>query len=278
MANDKLATLDQAEQAITETLQACNVMALKEMPTLRQAIVLAHGVTALRKALTDQVMSEVFMPLQGSALGFQTDKDRDGGYPVPVVRDCVIEALIHGFQPVGNELNIIAGRFYGAKNGFARKVREFPGLTDLHITPGVPLNAGDKGSLVPMTATWRVSGAPYEMVRDVSKNATTGVVHDTRIPVRVNSGMGVDAVVGKATRKMLKAIYDLLTGSTLTIEDGEVGEAIPAEGVTVNPDPSPAPAPPEQDGRKIKLGGNGKNPPPSGPPPIPPERDPGQEG
>jgi hypothetical protein len=253
MANDKLATLDQAEQAITETLQACNVMALKEMPALRQAIVLAHGVTSLRKALTDQVMSEVFMPLQGSALGFQTDKDRDGGYTMPVVRECLIEALVHGFQPVGNELNIIASRFYGAKNGFARKLREFPDLTDLHVIPGVPQNAGDKGSLVPMHATWRIKGAPYDMVRDVSKDAH-GVVHDTRIPVRVNAGMGVDAIIGKATRKMYKAIYDLLTGSVLTVEDGEVGESIPVEGVTVNPEPSPAPAAPEQDGQRIKLG------------------------
>jgi hypothetical protein len=253
--NAQLATLEQASDSIEATLKQCNTMALKEMPALKQAITLAHGLTALRRALTDEVVAAVFMPLQGSALGFVTDKDREGGYPLPVVRDVLLEAMIHGFQPVNNEINIIAGRFYGAKNGFARKLREFPGLTDLHVTPGVPQNVGDKGSLCPMSATWRVNGVPYEMVRDVSKNAATGEVRDTRIPVRVNSGMGVDAVVGKATRKMLKAIYDLLTGSTLTVEDGEVGEAIPTEGVTVNPEPSPAPAPPEQDGRKIKLGG-----------------------
>ncbi len=264
-----LAALDQTAATIEETLNACNTMKLKEMPAIRQAIVLAAGMTALRRALDDRVMNEVFMPLMGSPLGFKTDRDdpeeakkKGGPYSVAVVRDCLAEGMIRGLRPVNNEINIIANSCYGAKNGFARLVKEFPGLTDLHITPGVPHNASERGSLVPMHATWRISGTPYEMVRDVSKDAQ-GVMHDTRIPVRVNSYMGPDAVIGKAMRKMYKAIYDMLTGSTLTVEDGEVGESIPAEGVTVNPEPSPAVAAPEQDGQRIKFGKKTEPLPPS---------------
>jgi hypothetical protein len=266
MANDKLATLENASAAIEEALKKCNTMALKELPALKQAIVLAQGMNLLRSSLTDDVMRSVFMPLQGSTLGFVTDKDQTGGYPLEVVRDVLSEGMIRGLYPVNNEINIIAGRCYGAKNGFARLLREFPGLTDLRVTPGVPHNAAEKGALVPMHATWMLNGKPMDMVRDVSKDPD-GCIHDTRIPVRVNSGMGPDAIVGKALRKMYKAIYDMLTGSTLTLEDGEVGESIPAVGVTVNPEPSPAPAEPEQDGQRIKLGKK--------PEPI---RQPGEEG
>lgn len=280
MANDKLATIEQAEREIEAVLKQCNAMELKEMPAIKQAITLSCGMTALRRALTDQVMREVFMPLMGSPLGFKTDRDNltqrdlDEGkkpYGIERIRDVLAEGMIRGLYPVNNEINVISGQCYGAKNGFARLLKEYPGLTDLHVTPGVPHMAGDRGALVPMHATWRVNGKDYEMVRDVTKDATTGVVHDTRIPVTVNKNMGPDAIIGKATRKMYKAIYDLITGSTLTIEDGEISEAIPTEGVVVNPEPSPAPAPPEQDGRKIKLGGNGSKPQAGGPPPIPDE-------
>jgi len=272
MATEKLSTVDQATKDIEVVLEQCNAAALREMPVLRQAVILATGVTQIRRCLTDDIMRSVFMPLQGSALGFVTDKDRDGGYDLPTVRNVVVEALIHGFYPVGNEINIIAGRMYGAKNGFARKVREFEGLSDLIITPGVPVMK-DGGAIVPMRATWMVSGKPYTMIRDVTKTAD-GTVHDSRIPVKVNSGMGVDAVIGKATRKMLKSIYDMLSGSVLTIEDGEVGEVITAEGVSVNTEASPAPTDPEQDGRRIKLG----NPTAQAQAQPVVEREPGQEG
>jgi len=261
MTNDKLSTIDQVTQEIERVLEQCNVATLKEMAPLRQAVVLATGMTQLRKALTNEVVQKVFMPLKDSPLGFLTDeasrrKDNLPPYGVEDVREIMVECLVNGFQPINDEINIISRRMYGAKNGYARKVRELPGLTDLVITPGVPALM-DKGALVPMRARWRVNGTPHEMVRDVSKTPD-GVVHDTRIPVRVNAGMGADAIAGKATRKMLKAIYDAMTGSALTTEDGEVGEAIDTDGVVV--DPTPAPAPPEQDGKRVKVGQNKKHP------------------
>jgi hypothetical protein len=63
--------------------------------------------------------------------------------------------------------------------------------------------------------------------------------------------MGADAILGKAVRKAHKAVLDQLTGSALTVQDGEVldteGVEIPAEG------PAPAPSPTEQDGRRMNL-------------------------
>src|SRR3989304_4810186 len=156
MATDKLSTVDQATKDIEIVLEQCNAAALREMPVLRQAVILATGVTQIRRCLTDDIMRSVFMPLQGSALGFVTDKDRDGGYDLPTVRNVVVEALIHGFYPVGNEMHTIAGRMYGAKNGFARKVRA--------STPSSPLTScGCSPTSMPggrpswWRATWMVS-------------------------------------------------------------------------------------------------------------------------
>lgn len=247
-----------ATVAIESALKTCNVAALREQTPMAQAVILATGMQSLRKAMSDDVVREIFMPLQGTGLGFITDKDRDGGYPIPVVRDCIIESMVMGLRPVGNEFNIIAGRAYAAKAGVARLVQEFPGVSDLVITPGVAQMVGDKGALVPMRASWYFHGEPKALIRDIEKNQD-GSMRDTRVMVRVNSGMGADAIIGKATRKVLKAILDQLTGSVMQIADGETVDTI-GEVVT---EPTAPLAPPEQDGQRIKLGRNREQPKPA---------------
>jgi hypothetical protein len=243
--------IEKATTEIENVLNKCNVMALREMKTLMQAVTLAHGVTQLRRLLSDDIMKSIFMPLQGTPLGFVTDKDKEGGYPISVVRDCLVEGMIHGLHPIGNEWNIIAGRCYAAKNGYARLVAEFPGLTDLCLVPGVPAAAGEKGALVPFRATWRLNGKTMELLRQAVK-MPDGSINDTRVAVKVNAGMGADAIIGKATRKILKAIYDQITGSKLTLSEGEVLDTV---GEVVS-EPSPAPAPASEDGKRIRLGRN----------------------
>jgi hypothetical protein len=254
--------IEKATTEIEQVLKDCDAIALAELPALTRAVTLSTGIEKLRRVLTIDVVKQVFEPLMGSALGFKTDKDKEEKkYPLTVVRDCIIEGLIAGLQPVNNEINIIAGNMYAAKNGMARKVREFPGLTDLHIDLGVPHLAGDKGALVVVNAQWKLSGKPMSLVRDITriKDETGERTVDYRLPVRVNSGMGPDAILGKAHRKVLKAIYDSLTGSTLTFEDGE---AIEAEGQLVSEETAPAPAAPEQDGKRISLKGKRQSEPP----------------
>jgi len=244
--------IEKATTDIEAALAECNVAALKQLPALRQAVVLATGVSQLRAALTDDVMKRVFMPLMGSPLGFITDKDREEPnkrYGIEVVRDCLIEGMIRGLRPTNNEINIISRRCYAAKNGVARLLSEVDGLSNLETLTGVPHNM-PSGALVPVTIRWLLNGTQHERVFDIVKRKD-GTSTDRRIPVRVNAGMGADAIIGKVTRKAHKAVLDQLTGSALTVQDGEVldteGVEIPAEG------PAPAPAPPEQDGRRMNL-------------------------
>ena len=268
MANN---SIELATTEIENVLAQCNAARLRELPVLTQMVALATGIQQLRKVLNKDLVESTFMPLQGSALGFITDRDRDGGYDGQTVRDCMIEGLIHGLRPVGNEINIISGRCYATKNGYARLVSEFEGLTDLELMPGVPHAAGD-GALVPFTARWRLNGKPDQIVLEYVKRPD-GSISDTRIAVKVNKGMGADAILGKAERKMLKRIHTRLTGSKLSLTDGD---AMDTTGVAVS-EPTPPLAPPEQDGRRMSLGAKKTEEPDMETGELP-MREPGEEG
>lgn len=184
----------------------------------------AEAIGTMRRMLTDEIMKPI-MALQGSRLGFRTDKDKernkDGGvgYPLEVVRDCMIEGILLGARPCGNEINIIASNCYLTREYFTRVLREWPGLTDLIIEKAPPVN-GPYGAMVDCKATWKIDGKPDQMV---CKNTEFG---DGRIVVRVNAGMGADAIFGKADRKLKALVWQKLTGSESSIE-GDVDDADP---------------------------------------------------
>lgn len=186
--------------------------------SFEKEIQLASAMRDLRELLTPEVMAPI-MSLMNSPLGFVTDRDparptRDGEvkpYSVEVVRDCVIESKLRGFHTIGNEFNIIAGRFYAAKNGFRRKLtdgKSFPGLRDFRDSYDVPRLMGDKGAIVKCRASWTMNGKPETF--------------EAEFAIRVNSMMGADAITGKAERKLCKRVHDLIAGTNTP--EGEAGE------------------------------------------------------
>lgn len=174
------------------------------------ALTVAAAIGELRKMLTDEVMKPI-MDLQGSALGFKTDKDREGGYKVDVVREAFIEGTLKGFRFVGNQSNIIASRWYATKEGFedfflrlARK-GEF---TDFRDAYSIPKTVGEEAH-VTASATWKWKGKDDK-------------IENVVFAIRVNKGQGSDAVLGKAKRKLLARIYARVTGTVVT--DGDVND------------------------------------------------------
>jgi hypothetical protein len=194
----------------------CSLVNANGASHMTKALKMAAGIKALRRAMSNEVMQEI-MELQGSSLGFRTDKDTGNGYPVEAVKECAIEHLLRGGHLVGNEMNIIASRAYQTKEFFTRMLRVFPGLTDLRLHPGVPVLGGG-GALVPYSATWKLFGEPDRIDRQLTK-LQDGTQLDERICVKVNQGMGADAILGKAERKIKAAIYNRLTGSSFTEAD-----------------------------------------------------------
>lgn len=207
--------------ALDRTSQACSKQLVEAGKNEAvKALIVARSVKQFRGLLSDAVMTDI-MELQNSPLGFRTDK-KEGGYNKEVVRDCVVQAFMRGLRVTGNEINIIAGNLYVTKEGFERLMSELPGLTGLKIQIGVPQTA-DGGALVPAKAEWKYNGIHDSITWEKEESA------DYRIPIRVNSAMGVDAILGKAKSKVLRTIYARVCGSKLPVEadaddtvDGEV--------------------------------------------------------
>ena len=167
-----------------------------------------------------------------SPLGFRTDRDDpkdkiegypERGYPVEIVRDCFIEATMRGAVSVGNEWNIITRdlplpelfpvvcmRVFRTSRTFACR-REFR------------FRAAKPCCLVPYSAYWKWQGVPGEMHCQVFKGEGD-VTIDERIPVRVNAGMGADAILGKAERKDAREDLGFAHGFEQT--DGDISEVV----------------------------------------------------
>lgn len=189
---------------------------------ITKAIIMADGIAKLRSMLDDKVMGR-FMALQGSKLGFVTDKDKnkDGskgpGYSKEIVRDVLIEGFLIGVFPINNEINIIAGGLYVAQNGYKRLVREIPGVVVLQDTPGVPSVANGK-VCIRYLLRWSRHGKDDQLV---DHKGEPGRV----IPVKSGEYTSDDAAIGKATRKAYKAAFEQITGMTIPDQpDEDLGE------------------------------------------------------
>lgn len=202
--------------------------------SIQRSFAMAEGVTRIHSLLSDDVMRASFMPLQNKDLGFRTDKP-EGGYPVAVVRQVLTEALMHGALPILNEVNIIKGRLYLAKQYFKRKIEEFPGLTEVYIDPGLPQKYG-QGAAIEFDVRWTLKGKKNEA--------------KWKIPIIAHGSESPDAIIGKGYRKAYARLYGIVSGSKFEaaqddLEDTGItvlptGESVDSDGVVqpekVNPD------------------------------------------
>jgi hypothetical protein len=186
--------------------------------------VLACSLIDLRQAVKQYL--PVLKQLQGSKLGFLTDRDpgkdwkNEGPYPEQVIVECAIEAVVCGARWTGNEFNVLAGGCYLTKNFWARKLREVPGLTDLDLNPGIPELVNGK-AIVQFDATWKLDGKFQRLSR--------------RFSILLRKNQTDDATIGKAEARMLKAVFKKVTGSEVT-EGDEPGVAeLPAAPAPARP-------------------------------------------
>lgn len=171
-----------------------------------KAYTISDAYDKLSNALTPEYMKPI-MKLQNNKLGFKTDKP--GGYDENTVKRCLIEAVLTGVQPVGNQFNIIADNCYITKEGFGYLLKNSLGL-NYEIIPQLPrINPEKTSAAIVMKITWSVNGGK-EQTRDID------------FPIRMNKFMGTDAVIGKATRKARAWLYN--TVSDNEVLDGDAGE------------------------------------------------------
>jgi hypothetical protein len=173
----------------------------KEIEGFAKAYHLATAIEGLRELLTPEYMAPI-MKLQGTKLGFRTDKDRakgndKPGYPMEVVRECLIEAVLFGVQPVGNQFNIIAGGAYITKEGYGYLLKNIPNLSWL-ISSGIPRKVGSNGAVL-MNVEFTYNGVKRTQPLDIA--------------VKIDDYSSTDQVSGKAERKARYWLHKTVTGS-----------------------------------------------------------------
>lgn len=198
--------------------------------TFSRDLAIASGLVALREAFVPEVVGKI-ASLAGTALGFRHDLEPRGQkYDPAIIRDCAIEALLRGLSLTGNQFNIIAGRCYVTREGYSSLLANYPGLTDLEIEIGLPedAKAWGKQEMVFVTAAARckVNGRP------VSVECRKSQGFDGRLAVKTFSGE-VDNAKGKAQRRLLKLLYERITGSV--IDEPEDGVASASTVTVVEP-------------------------------------------
>lgn len=175
------------------------------MAGFEKAHAVSNAIIELKALLTDDYMKPI-MALQGNKLGFRTDKDKNGGYAIDVVRNCLIEAVLMGLQPTGNQFNIIAGNTYPTKEGCGYLLNNFPGLK-YDLVCSIPrVNAEKTGAAVDVNITWTINGQTNNK--------------SVPIAIKMDSYTSIDAVVGKATRKGRAWLLSTISGMEVT--DGDV--------------------------------------------------------
>lgn len=187
-----------------------NVLAVigsEKLEGFNKAFLISSAIGKLKELITSEYMKPI-MELQGNRLGFKTDKDKDGGYSESIVKNCLIEAVLMGVQPAGNQFNIIAGNSYITKEGFGFLLKNIQGLK-YDITFDLPrINNEKTSAAIVAKIHWEYKGETNDKTMD--------------FPIKVNSFMGSDAVIGKATRKARAWLFNTINGTEFG--DGDVSD------------------------------------------------------
>ncbi len=175
-----------------------------------RAYLVSNAIMELDKLLTPEYMKPI-MAMQNSRLGFLTDKTE--GYPEKVVKQCLIDAVLSGFQPYGNQFNIIANNMYGTKEGYGYVLDKIPGLK-YTIIPGLPRIPSENSAAVLMKIRWSVNDVHCEEEIDFAITCNKWTAKP-------------DTVIGKATRKARAWLFSQVTG--IEAGDAEIQETVYTE-------------------------------------------------
>ncbi len=228
---------------IDSIVNQCLPIAAQQSQNFVQALTLANGIKALRQIiLHDKHIKETITSMQNTHLGFMTDrtdlaiwKSKQGSgkelkpYRYEDVAEVCIEAMLKGYRITNNEFNMIASRFYAAKNGKFRMIQECEGVTDFAFTTTSPQyeaksQDGKQYAKVQCFASWRMDGTL------VTLGSSESSEDRLMLKIVVNKYMGEDAIVGKALSKLFSRVLMRLDGkimpeATDVIEDDNIVDA-----------------------------------------------------
>ena len=164
----------------------------------------ANVMLALRETMTDQVVERYFRPLAGQKFGFRTDRNN---YPTEVLRSCIIDAILLGLAPTGNQFNIISGNCYPTKEGYTNLLKKIGVEYKIEILPN--MSQDNSYAIMPCRVTYT-----YGTAKNVKWDK------DIVIPKKGNENY--DLLAGKANKRIKQALYEYLTGTDWGYSDDEI--------------------------------------------------------
>ena len=216
-------TLPATVVAAKETFElACKeAQGLQIVNNFGAAFTAVNVVSLLRKALTQEVMETVFMPLMNTKIGFLTDRNGRPNsrgevkplYSVEVVRDALIDAVAIGLLPTGNQFNIIAERMYPTKEGYTALLRKLGVKYFIDVSYDKSQTQGF--AEIPCKITYQYNG---------EKNGFSIVA-----TVKKDNYSSPDQLRGKAERRAKKALYEYITGCDFGDADEDSSRIVDAE-------------------------------------------------
>lgn len=191
---------------VKELQKTYSLAAMIDMDEVEKSFTIAQGIARMTELVhSNKEIVTCLMYMQGKKLGFKTDKE----YDEKTVVQCYVESTIRGLQMSGNQWNIIAGNFYQTKEGFDYVLENLPDFTDWWIEWG-DYKLEKQTAKVDFEASWTYKGTPQKM--------------KGWVPVRVNTGSIVDAIYGKAERKVMARVLKKITKSSAYSDERDITE------------------------------------------------------
>lgn len=189
-----------------------------------KSIAYGHYLTEIKNQITGKPL-EIIKSLMNTGIGFKTDRPNDkcrDVYSDEIIKNCVVQAIMHGLRIHGNEFNILGGNFYATKEGLDRIVHNNPLLEEKVKDKVKSFRQDDK------TGIWGITFEYSYKLKGESK-----VTEEITVLVKGKMGnydIPFDAVMGKAKRKLFKAVYNEMTQG-FKLEDSDDIDDIETEKV-----------------------------------------------
>ena len=214
-AEEKFLSISKVIDSEISTVLASNVNGFQK------AFVMSSAIDIIKEQLSDEYMKPI-MALQGTSLGFKTDQDtvkkqvggkwvaeKGPGYPMEIVKECLIEATFLGLEVTGNQFNIIGGNMYPTREGFGALLDKMKGLKKNFTYTNIQQPAGQKVAYVKVRIDWQFDGE-------------TPKKQEIEFPIKSNEYTSYDALIGKAERKAKRWLCNTIKGTD--ISDGDVSD------------------------------------------------------
>ena len=219
-----LKALSQNTEIMNKLISECAILSTN-VSEYEKSLMYGHYLVEIKKQISGKVL-EIVKDLMNTGLGFKTDHNPHDPqcrnkelYSDEIIKNCVTQAIMHGLRIHGNEFNILGGNFYATKEGLERIVNRNPGLEKKIVIKSRGFKKSQETDIWALSYEYEFKLKDRQEIKDEVTVYVRGKQGNYEIPL--------DAVLGKARRKVLKTIYNQMTQGFFLLEDADDVDDIP---------------------------------------------------